>query len=54
MKTLDIPIIQKPEEGFADSMCHIILEQQVSIESARACYAKLSVIFRKNNSNFNI
>ena len=34
------PIIQKREEGFA-SMCHIILEQQVSIASAKACYIKL-------------
>jgi DNA-3-methyladenine glycosylase II len=35
-----IPIIQKREEGFA-SMCHIILEQQVSIASAKACYEKV-------------
>ena len=34
------PIIQKRQEGFA-SMCHIILEQQVSIASAKACYVKL-------------
>jgi DNA-3-methyladenine glycosylase II len=34
------PIIQKREEGFA-SMCHIILEQQVSIASAKAAYDKL-------------
>ena len=34
------PIIQKRNEGFA-SMCHIILEQQVSIASAKACYIKL-------------
>jgi|SRR6478672_1452654 len=34
------PIIQKREEGFA-SMCHIILEQQVSIASAKACYQKI-------------
>ena len=34
------PIIQKRDEGFA-SMCHIILEQQVSIASAKACYIKL-------------
>jgi DNA-3-methyladenine glycosylase II len=34
------PIIQKREEGFA-SMCHIILEQQVSIASAKACYIKI-------------
>lgn len=34
------PIIQKRDEGFA-SMCHIILEQQVSIESAKACYVKI-------------
>lgn len=40
------PIIQKREEGFA-SMCHIILEQQVSIESAKACYFKLENYFNK-------
>lgn len=34
------PIIQKRAEGFA-SMCHIILEQQVSIASAKACYEKI-------------
>lgn len=34
------PIIQKRQEGFA-SMCHIILEQQVSIASAKACYLKI-------------
>lgn len=34
------PIIQYREEGFA-SMCHIILEQQVSIASAKAAYEKL-------------
>ncbi|WNM20009.1 DNA-3-methyladenine glycosylase family protein [Flavobacterium capsici] len=40
------PIIQKREEGFA-SMCHIILEQQVSIASAKACYEKISNHFGK-------
>lgn len=35
-----LPIVQKREEGFA-SMCHIILEQQVSIASAKACYDKI-------------
>jgi DNA-3-methyladenine glycosylase II len=35
-----LPVIQKREEGFA-SMCHIILEQQVSIASAKAAYEKL-------------
>jgi len=35
-----LPIIQKREEGFA-SMCHIILEQQVSIASAKVAYEKL-------------
>ena len=35
-----LPIIQKRKEGFA-SMCHIILEQQVSIASAKAAYEKL-------------
>lgn len=34
------PVIQKRDQGFA-SMCHIILEQQVSIESAKACYVKI-------------
>ena len=32
--TFGHPIIQKRDEGFA-SMCHIILEQQVSIEAIR-------------------
>lgn len=34
------PNIQKRDEGFA-ALCHIILEQQVSIASAKACYDKL-------------
>ena len=34
------PVIQKREEGFA-ALCHIILEQQVSIASAKACYEKI-------------
>lgn len=38
------PIIQKREEGFA-AMCHIILEQQVSIASAFACYKKIENYF---------
>jgi DNA-3-methyladenine glycosylase II len=38
------PIIQKRDEGFA-SMCHIILEQQVSIASAKACYDKIAKWF---------
>jgi len=38
--TFGYPIIQKREEGFA-ALCHIILEQQVSIASAKACYVKL-------------
>jgi DNA-3-methyladenine glycosylase II len=38
------PIIQKREEGFA-ALCHIILEQQVSIASAKACYEKLHNYF---------
>ena len=41
-----LPIIQKREEGFA-SMCHIILEQQVSIASAKAAYEKLSNLLGK-------
>lgn len=40
------PIIQKREEGFA-SMCHIILEQQVSIASAKACYIKIENLLGK-------
>jgi DNA-3-methyladenine glycosylase II len=40
LKNFGLPIIQKREEGFA-AMCHIILEQQVSIASAKACYLKL-------------
>ena len=42
--TFGHPIIQKREEGFA-SMCHIILEQQVSIASAKACYDKIQNLF---------
>ena len=38
--TFGLPVVQKRNEGFA-AMCHIILEQQVSIASAKACYAKL-------------
>ncbi|WP_333599805.1 DNA-3-methyladenine glycosylase family protein [Flavobacterium sp.] len=38
------PIIQKRDEGFA-ALCHIILEQQVSIASAKACYEKLQQYF---------
>ena len=34
------PYIQKREEGFA-ALSHIILEQQVSIASAKACYLKI-------------
>lgn len=48
------PIIQNREEGF-QSMCHIILEQQVSIASAQACFAKLQnqfdVLSPKNIAN---
>jgi DNA-3-methyladenine glycosylase II len=40
------PIIQKRQEGFA-SLCHIILEQQVSIASAKACYDKLENYFQQ-------
>lgn len=42
------PIILKREQGFA-SMCHIILEQQVSIASAQACYTKLQNYFLEIN-----
>jgi DNA-3-methyladenine glycosylase II len=42
------PIIQKRDEGFA-AMCHIILEQQVSITSAKACYEKLQNYFGEIN-----
>lgn len=38
------PTILKRQEGFA-SMCHIILEQQVSMASAQACYNKLQNYF---------
>lgn len=34
------PIVQKRAEGFS-ALCHIILEQQVSIASAKACYDKI-------------
>lgn len=46
LDTYGQPIVQKRQEGFA-SMCHIILEQQVSIESAKACYVKLENYFKK-------
>ena len=36
------PIIQKRAEGFS-ALCHIILEQQVSIASAKACYDKIQI-----------
>ena len=36
-----LPKVQFRDQGFA-AMCHIILEQQVSIASARATYQKLS------------
>ena len=42
------PHIQKREEGFA-ALCHIILEQQVSIASAKACYVKLQNYFGEIN-----
>ncbi len=35
-----LPQIQRRDPGFA-ALCHIILEQQVSIASAKACYVKL-------------
>ena len=38
------PIIQKRAEGFS-ALCHIILEQQVSIASAKACYDKILLLF---------
>lgn len=44
LENFGIPTIQKRDEGFA-SMCHIILEQQVSIASAKACYVKLQNYF---------
>ena len=37
------PIIQKRDEGFS-ALCHIILEQQVSIASAKACYDKILLL----------
>jgi DNA-3-methyladenine glycosylase II len=46
LQTFGNPIIQKREEGFA-AMCHIILEQQVSIASALACYKKINNHFGK-------
>ncbi len=48
LENLGNPIILKREEGFA-SMCHIILEQQVSIASAQACYTKLQNYFIEIN-----
>lgn len=35
-----LPEVQLREQGFA-ALCHIILEQQVSVASAKAAYAKL-------------
>jgi DNA-3-methyladenine glycosylase II len=46
LENYGIPTIYKRQGGFA-SMCHIILEQQVSIESAKACYVKLENNFKK-------
>jgi DNA-3-methyladenine glycosylase II len=37
------PIIQKRAEGFS-ALCHIILEQQVSIASGKACYEKIQLL----------
>jgi DNA-3-methyladenine glycosylase II len=37
------PIVQKRAEGFS-AFCHIILEQQVSIASAKACYEKIQLL----------
>ena len=48
IKTYGNPVIQKRNEGFA-SMCHIILEQQVSIASAKACYTKIENQFQQIN-----
>ena len=45
------PIIQKRDEGFA-SLCHIILEQQVSIASAKACYDKIQNHFGSVTAEF--
>ena len=42
------PFIQKRDEGFA-ALSHIILEQQVSIASAKACYDKLLNYFGEIN-----
>ncbi|MEI7508838.1 MAG: DNA-3-methyladenine glycosylase 2 family protein [Flavobacterium sp.] len=44
LDTFGKPVIQKREQGFA-SLCLIILEQQVSIASAKACYVKLEKHF---------
>lgn len=40
LDTYGIPVIQKRDQGFA-AMTHIILEQQVSIASAKAAFVKL-------------
>ncbi len=40
------PIIQKRAEGFL-ALCHIILEQQVSIASAKACYDKIQLLLNE-------
>lgn len=40
IETYGKPVVQKRNQGF-DAMVHIILEQQVSIASAKACYLKM-------------
>jgi len=48
VENFGLPIIQIREEGFA-ALSHIILEQQVSIASAKACYDKLLNYFGEIN-----
>lgn len=43
-----VPAFQKRQPGFA-ALCHIILEQQVSIESAKATYVKMELFFGEIN-----
>ena len=40
-----LPIIPSRPEGF-ETLCKLILEQQVSIESAKACFQKIEKLLK--------
>lgn len=44
IETYGVPVVQVRDQGFA-AMVHIILEQQVSISSAKATYRKMAEYF---------